>query len=77
MAEFQKIALWQELEGKINAKNEFRPPVSSDATAPTLGKGAQRANPTTGAPEYWDGTAWKAVEGGDTTNWTPGNSFSS
>lgn len=56
---------------------EFKLPVSASADAPELGVGAQRANPTTGAPQYWNGAEWVDVEGGDTTNWTPGNSFAS
>jgi hypothetical protein len=74
MSEFQDINLWQNLNGKIKANDEFGLPLSSSTSAPTVGIGAQRANPTTGAPEYWDGGAWQPV---GNTNWTPGNSFAS
>jgi len=45
-------------------QEEFRPPLLSGTTAPTTGKGSIRANPTTGAPEYWDGTLWVAASTG-------------
>lgn len=73
MSEYQKIALWQELEGKINAKNEFNAPHGNASTAPELGEGSIRWNPDTKKQEVYDGTAWVATgtgTGGDTVTGT-------
>jgi hypothetical protein len=72
MAELRTSPYYWKYDG-AQIEGEFRPPLATGATAPDLGKGAQRANPTTGAPEYWDGTEWKATGegvGGDTVSGT-------
>jgi hypothetical protein len=49
------------VESILEVDSEFRPPVTSGTTAPSLGLGSQRANDITGSPEYWDGTQWQPV----------------
>ena len=66
------------LPGKVEIGLELKPPISDVSTGPELGAGSQRYNPTTGLPEYWDGTQWLPYGSGvDSSNWTPGNSFAS
>ena len=58
MADFQNINLWQNLNGKINATNEFRLPVSHVADAPELGAGSKRWNDLIEQEETWNGVSW-------------------
>lgn len=50
-----------EIEGSLTLQREFLPWKSDSADAPAAGIGSIRANPTTGAPQYWNGTLWQNV----------------
>lgn len=58
MSEFQEIKLWQRLDGKVKANNEFGLPQDDTDSAPEVGAGAKRWNPTTLTEQTFNGTAW-------------------